>query len=189
MFAGLMAATLALAGTVATVNAATIALNGQVTQRPLTPNEISTNGYSLTNAQFSAGISTVALGEPVYLDAMVTASIPPSNIVSVTWSLLTNKPLGSLALLTNSPLGTNVPLFKTADRYNQVRGSGIPTRGPDLFPPGRRRTIHRPGHDHHDGCLERDEHRSGHDEHRHDHHGVHLLWLGILARPATVAAS
>jgi hypothetical protein len=126
-FAGLAAVTLALVGTVGTVNAASIALNGQVTLRPLTPTEISTNGYSLTNAQRSAGIGTVALGEPVYLDAMVTASIAATNILSVTWSMTTNNiPLGSQARLTNSPLGTNVPLFKTGDRVTGGAG-GAPS--------------------------------------------------------------
>ncbi len=138
MFAGLAAVTLAFVGTVATVNAASIALNGQVAPRPLTPTEISTNGYSLTNAQFSAGIGTVALGEPVYLDAMVTASIAPSNIISVTWAL-TNRPVGSLAVLTNSPLGTNVPLFKTGDR---VTGGAGGTPSPYLQLAGR--TFFRP---------------------------------------------
>ena len=82
MFVGLAAVTLTFIGAMSTVSAAAIALNGQVGQRPLTPTEIST--YGLTNAQFSAGIGTVALGEPVYLDAIVTAVIAPSNIVGVT---------------------------------------------------------------------------------------------------------
>jgi hypothetical protein len=138
MFAGLAAVTLAFVGAVATVNAATLSLNGQVTQRPLTPNEISK--YGLTNAQFSAGIGTVALGEPVYLDAMVSATIAPSNIIGVTWSLpSTNKPVGSLAVLTNSPLGTNVPLYKTGDR---VTGGAGGTPSPYLQLAGR--TFFRP---------------------------------------------
>jgi hypothetical protein len=141
MFVGLVVVTLALVGAVSTVNAATTALNGQVAPRPLTPTEISsTYGYSLTNAQFSAGIGTVALGEPVYLDAMVSASIAPSNIIGVTWSLpSTNKPVNSLAVLTNSPLGTNVPLFKTGDR---VTGGASGTPSPYLQLAGR--TFFRP---------------------------------------------
>lgn len=123
MSVGLAALALAFVGAVATANAATISLNGQVAPRPLTPGEIST--YGLTNAQFSAGLNTVALGEPVYLDAMVAASIAPSNILGVTW-VLTNKPVGSLAALTNSILGTNVPLFKTGDRVTGG-ASGTPT--------------------------------------------------------------
>jgi hypothetical protein len=138
MFAGLAAVALAFIGAVSTVNAATLSLNGQVTQRPLTPNEISK--YGLTNAQFSAGIGTVALGEPVYLDAMVSATIAPSNIIGVTWSLpSTNKPVGSLAVLTNSPLGTNVPLYKTGDR---VTGGAGGTPSPYLQLAGR--TFFRP---------------------------------------------
>jgi len=129
MFAGFAAVTLMLVGAAAPVNAAATALNGQVTQRPLTPTEISTNatyGYSLPNCQVSAGIGTLGLGEPVYLDAMVAASIAPSNIISVTW-VFTNKPAGStLTGLTNSPLGTNVPLFKTGDRVTGGAG-GTPS--------------------------------------------------------------
>ncbi len=84
LFAGLAALALTFVGAVSTANAASTALNGQVVLRPLTPGEITT--YGLTNAQFSAGLTTVAIGEPVYLDAIVTAVIAPSNIVGVTWS-------------------------------------------------------------------------------------------------------
>jgi hypothetical protein len=115
IFAGVAVMILMIAGAVPGAGAATTALSGQVVLRPLTPTEISQ--YGLTNAQFSAGLGNVALGEPVYLDAMVAASIAPSNIVSVIWSLpATNRPPSSLAVLTISPLGTNVPLFKTGDR-------------------------------------------------------------------------
>ncbi len=135
MFTGLVAVALTFVGAAATVNAASTALNGQVAQRPLTPGEISSAyGYSLSNAQFSAGIGTVALGEPVYLDAMVSASIAPSNILGVIWWPLTNKPVGSQAVLTNSPLGANVPLFKTGDR---VTGGAGGTPSPYLQLAGR----------------------------------------------------
>ena len=138
----LMAGVLIAVGTATRVEASVIAMNGQVTQRPLTPTEIAR--YQLTNAQFSAGIGTVALGEPVYLDAMVTASIAPSNILSVTWSLpSTNKPLGSLAVLTNSPLGTNVPLFKTGDRVTGGINNAAPTPYLQLAGPSGR-TFFRP---------------------------------------------
>jgi len=126
MFVGLASMTLAFVGAVATVNAASIALNGQVEQRPLTPTEIAT--YGLTNAQVSAGINNVGVGEPVYLDALVNNSIAPSNIVGVVWSLPnTNKPLGSAAGLTNSPLGANVPLYNPADSLipNNTQASAL----------------------------------------------------------------
>ena len=182
----LAAVALAFVGAVSTVNAASIALNGQVAQRPLTPGEISSAyGYSLTNAQFSAGIGTVALGEPVYLDAMVTASIASSNIVGVIWAL-TNKPMGSLAALTNSPLGTNVPIFKTGDRVTGG-ASGTPSPYLQLAGPSGR-TFFRPDFVGQYTVLatitttgsngERTSPRSRRI-YRHDHYGVHLLWRSI----------
>src|ERR1019366_9268066 len=124
MSACLAAAALTLIGSVSAVQAAP-ALNGSVTLRPLTPGGISS--YHLTNppAQFSAGLSTVGIGEPVYVDAMVNAAIAPSNIVGVTWTL-TNKPAGSVAALSAGLLGTNVPLYKTGDRITGG-ASGTPS--------------------------------------------------------------
>ena len=124
MSACLAAAALTLIGSVSAVRAAAPALNGSVTLRPLTPGEISS--YHLTNppAQISAGLSTVAIGEPVYVDAMVNAAIAPSNIVGVTWSL-TNKPAGSVAALSAGLLGTNVPLYKTGDRISGMNSTAV----------------------------------------------------------------
>ena len=141
-------------GTAIRVEAATIALNGQVTLRPLTPTEISL--YSLTNAQFSAGIGTVAIGEPVYLDAMVAAAIAPSNILGVTWSLTTNQQAAGFAGgVDQQSVGHQCAALQdggSCHGWGQWDPLTVPsTGGPDLFPPGCRRTIHRPGHDHHDG--------------------------------------
>ena len=91
-------------------------LQGQIVLRPLTPTEIAKYGLTGSNAQFSAGCPNVALGEPVYIDAMVNAAIPTSNIVGVTWTL-TNKPSGSLAAFLTSPLNDSVPLYNTSDRF------------------------------------------------------------------------
>jgi len=63
----------------------------------------------------SGGLFTVGLGQPVYLDALVTNGIPASNVLGVTW-ILTNVPVGSTAALAPSPLGTNVPIYSPADR-------------------------------------------------------------------------
>ena len=113
-----LAAALTLLGTASAVRAAAPALSGSLTLRPLTPTEIKTYGLTGSNAQFSAGCKNVALGEPVYIDAMVNAAIAPSNIVGVTWTLATsNKPTGSLAALSPSPLNNSVPLYNTSDRY------------------------------------------------------------------------
>ena len=118
----LAAAALMLIGGLTVAQAAAPALNGSLTLRPLTVTEINTYGFTNPPAQFSGGLSTVALGEPVYVDAMVNAAIAPSNIVSVTW-WLTNKPSGSAASLLPVFLGTNVPLYNTSDRYTGEKAS------------------------------------------------------------------
>ena len=110
-----LAAALTLLGTAFAVRAAAPALSGSLTLRPLTPTEISKYGLTGSNAQFSAGCKNVALGEPVYIDAMVNAAIAPSNIVGVAWTL--NRQAGSLAALSPSPLSNGVPLYNTSDRY------------------------------------------------------------------------
>ena len=111
----LAATALFLAGAAASVQAAAPALQGSLTLRPLTPQEI--KDYSLTGTQGASGMSAVGVGQPAYLEALVNAAIAPSNITSVTWTL-TTKPIGSAAELQPSPLGTNVPTYKMADRYN-----------------------------------------------------------------------
>ena len=111
-----LAAALTLLGTASAVRAAAPALSGSLTLRPLTPTEIAIYGLTGSNAQFSAGCQNVALGEPVYIDAMVNAAIASSNIVGVTWTL-TNKPVSSQAAFMTSPLNNSVPLYNTSDRY------------------------------------------------------------------------
>ena len=116
MSACFAAAALTFLASISATRAAAPALNGSLTLRPLTPTEIKTYGLTNPPAQFSAGLSTVALGEPVYVDAMVNASIAPSNIVGVTWSLV--PPTGSASTLLPVILGANVPLYNTADRIS-----------------------------------------------------------------------
>ncbi len=114
MSASLAVAALTCLGSASAVRAAAPALNPAVTLRPLTQTEIAE--YGLTGAQFSGGLSTVGLGEPVYLDAMLNAAIAPSNIVSVQWSL--TKPSGSSSSFLPVIFGSNVPIYNTADRIN-----------------------------------------------------------------------
>ncbi len=129
----LAAVVLMAAGASMSLRAAPPALNGQISLRPLTPQE--KKDYALPNAQLAGGLSAVGIGQPVYLDALVNIGIAPSNIVGVTWTL-TKRPDGSAATLQGSPLGANVPTFKMADRLTlQVAGRTmlIPdTAGPDL---------------------------------------------------------
>jgi len=117
--ASMGAALLAVVGATTTAAAAT-PLQGQISIRPFTPTEQA--AYKLSSLQKSAGISTVALGEPVYLDALVNIAIPAGDITGVTWAM-TSQPVGSSAALTNSPLGTNVPVYKPSQALvSQVAG-------------------------------------------------------------------
>src|SRR4249919_3293050 len=95
-------------------------LQGQITLRPLTPQEI--YDYGLTGVQGASGLSTMAVGQPVYLEVLVNNAVPNADITNVSW-VLTSQPPGSTAGLEASPLGTNVPTYKIADRINQ---SGAP---------------------------------------------------------------
>jgi len=110
-----VAGLLAAAATVTTVQAAGPALQGQITLRPLTPQDI--KDYSLTGAQGASGLTTVGKGQPAYLEVLVNNALTNSDITNVTWTL-TSKPDFSTATLAPSPLGTNVPTYKMADRYN-----------------------------------------------------------------------
>lgn len=96
------------------------ALQGQIKLRPLTPTEISI--YALTNAQGASGLTTIGVGQPAYLEALVNNALPNADITNVTW-VLTTKPVGSTAVLSASPLGTNIPTFKMADRFNSTGGA------------------------------------------------------------------
>src|SRR4051812_36848261 len=88
------------------VMAAAPALQGQVTLRPLTPQEIVDNG--LTSLQRASGLSTIGLGQPAYLEALVNYAVPNADITNVTFTL-TTKPVGSSATIAASPLPSSLP--------------------------------------------------------------------------------
>ena len=116
-------------GTATTTVKAATALTGQIALRPLTVTEIAT--YGLTGVyETSGGLSAVGVGQPAYLEALVNIAIPASSTVTVTW-VLTNKPIGSVAVLGPSPLGTNVPTYKMKDRLNLQVASRVLLR-PDI---------------------------------------------------------
>ena len=106
-------ATIALMVTAVATRTQAAALNAQLVPRPLTPQEI--KDYSLTGALKASGLTTVAVGQPTYLDALINNAVTNTDIPVVTWTL-TNAPFLSVVSLTNSPLGANVPTYKMADR-------------------------------------------------------------------------
>ena len=104
-------------GVATTAQAAGPALQGQVKLRPLTPTEM--NAFALTNAQGASGLTTIGVGQPAYLEALVNNAVPNSDITNVTW-VLTTKPVGSAAVFNASPLGTNIPTFNKTDRISST---------------------------------------------------------------------
>ncbi|HTS61561.1 MAG TPA: hypothetical protein VMH28_06030 [Candidatus Acidoferrales bacterium] len=107
--------------------AATTTLSAQTTLpprlvvRPLTTGDISV--YKLpSTTQLSGGLNTVALGEPLYLEVQVDATIPAGQIAGVLWTL-TTRPSGSTATLASSPLASSVPIYEPSERpVYQVAG-------------------------------------------------------------------
>jgi hypothetical protein len=96
-------------------------LLAQLATRAVNHDEI-TNYKLPATTEVSAGISTIAVGQPVYLEAQVDISVPANQITGVTWKL-TSKPGNSKATFTDSPLGANVPIYEPSDRLiYQVAG-------------------------------------------------------------------
>lgn len=110
---------MAMAATL-TTRAAAPALQGQVTLRPLTPQDI--KNYALTNAQGASGLNTIGVGQPAHVEVLINNAVPNADVTNITWTLA-GRPAGSSAALAESPLGTNIPTFKIADRFNE---SGSP---------------------------------------------------------------
>src|SRR6516225_6124798 len=112
--AGLMAAVLMAVAVPAALKAQPAPLNAKLSMRPVTRGDIS--AYKLpSTAQISAGFTTVALGEPAYVEMQINSAIADKDLAGVVWTL-TYKPKGSAAALEASPLGADVPLFEPADR-------------------------------------------------------------------------
>jgi len=96
-------------------------LAAQFIPRPLTNDDINT--YKLASTiENSGGLTTVGIGQAVYLEADVDINVPASQISSVTFSI-TSKPTGSKATLAADKLGSSVPVFLPSDRLvYQVAG-------------------------------------------------------------------
>lgn len=92
--------------------AAAPSLNGSLSLRPLSPSDL--KDYALTGKQGASGMSTIGVGQPAYLEALVNIEVPSADVTDVTWTL-SGKPVGSKAELTESPLGTGVPVYPPAD--------------------------------------------------------------------------
>ena len=96
-------------------------LQARIVARPLTPGDIT--AYALpANTEVSGGLTTVGVGQPVYLEVDVATNISAPNVTNVTWALV-QKAAGSAATLQANPLGTNLPVYELSDRLvYQVAG-------------------------------------------------------------------
>jgi hypothetical protein len=113
----------------AAIMSAQTALQAQMSLRPLTARDIT--DFKLSSAsQRSAGLYTIGLGQPAYLEAQVNIALPAADIVGVTWELA-NRPATSKAELSDSPLGENVPIFEPSDRL-AARVAGRKLLRPDV---------------------------------------------------------
>jgi len=111
--AGLGAAALAVVAVPATLKAQTLQAP-VLALRPVTTGDLAL--YKLpSTVQVSGGLTTVALGEPWYLEVQVDATLTVKQIGSVTWTLVV-KPAGSNAQLVASPLTSSVPVYEPSDR-------------------------------------------------------------------------
>lgn len=81
--------------------------------RPLTPQEIKNAGLTNTT-QKSTGAPNAGLGQPVYLEALVSNSLA-SAVVTVNWSVV-SAPAGSVAPIGPGPLSNAVPTYDGGDR-------------------------------------------------------------------------
>jgi hypothetical protein len=114
-------AVMVLATLFATVAIAQTTLQGQVGLRPLSRDDIAAYGIPST-AELSGGLSTVGIGNPVYLEAQVDNAIPAEEIKNVSWAI-TSKPSGSSAVLAESPITQAAPVYEPSDRLiRQVAG-------------------------------------------------------------------
>jgi hypothetical protein len=103
-----------MAGVATSTAGAQATPNAQLVSRALSQDDMTF--YKLpTTLERSSGLSTVGVGQAIYLDAELDIAIPASQIASVTWELV-GKPDGSNAVFSDSPLDISVPIYEPSDR-------------------------------------------------------------------------
>src|ERR1035438_89780 len=115
--AGLSAVALMAVAATTTLNAATLA--PRLALRAVTPGDIST--YKLpSTTQVSGGLGTVGLGEPLYMEVQVDATIPASQLGGVTWAI-TEAPSATKAVLAASPLPLTIPIARSEEHTSELQ--------------------------------------------------------------------
>lgn len=95
--------------------------------RPLTPQEVKNAGLTNTT-QKSGGAPNVGLGQPLYLEALVTTQ---TVVTSVLWNVISAPP-GSSAAIVASPISNAVPAYDGGDRITYYVASRVMLK-PDVF--------------------------------------------------------
>jgi hypothetical protein len=124
-------------------------LQGQITLRPLTPQEI--YDYGLAGVQGASGLTTTAVGQPVYLEVLVNNAVPNSDITNVTWTLTARRRVRRGA--GSQSAGNQRADLQDRRSHQPEWRSGVQGRRPDDAPPGHRRVLH--GKRQHPDSLER----------------------------------
>lgn len=87
----------------------------RIRYRPLTPQEITNHGLP-ANTQKSGGAPNAGIGQPIYMECLVTNSIPSNQISSINWTLIGKPSTSSVATIEAGPIPLNVPSYDGGDR-------------------------------------------------------------------------
>ncbi|HLJ45283.1 MAG TPA: hypothetical protein VKU01_04715 [Bryobacteraceae bacterium] len=88
-------------------------LQAQLSLRAMTRDDLAAYGLPSTT-ELTAGLTTVGVGQPAHIEAMVAKAVPASDITGVTWSI-TKQPAGSSAQLGDSPLPAAALTYEPSD--------------------------------------------------------------------------
>ncbi len=114
---------LALTATLAAQGAAA-PLNARLIARPVTPGDVAKFGLP-ASTENSAGLNTVGIGTPVYLEVDVNLAFAASTITNVSFAI-TQRPPRSGATITSNTFPANMGVFEPADQLvYQVAGRAV----------------------------------------------------------------
>ena len=78
---GLVTLALIVLAATTTLTAQTTVLAPRLAPRAVSAGDVSNTAYKLpSTTEYSSGLTTIAIGEPVYLEVQVDATIPANNI-------------------------------------------------------------------------------------------------------------
>ncbi len=103
-----------LAAVATTTVIAQTTLQAQLSLRAMTRDDLAAYGLPSTT-ELTGGLTTVGVGQPAHIEALVAKAVPASDITGVTWSI-TRQPAGSAAQLGDSPLPATALSYEPATK-------------------------------------------------------------------------